>query len=69
MDDILLGKEMIIDVNEEFQNKVASVKEELKEMMQCPKCKDSMIRPIFECLAGHSICSDCKNIQPLFLIS
>lgn len=65
LDDILLGKEMIIDeVNEEDENEVAPVKEEpdvIKEMMQCPKCKDSMIPPIYECLAGHTICSECKS--------
>lgn len=65
LDDILLGKEMIIDeVNEEDETELVTDKEDLdivQEMMKCPKCNDTMIPPIHQCLAGHTICSECKN--------
>lgn len=65
LDDILLGKETIIDeVNEEDEVEAPIEPEEpdiIKEMMQCPKCKDTMIPPIHECLAGHTLCSECKS--------
>lgn len=65
IDDILLGKETIIDeVNDEDDAEVVPEIEEpdvVKEMMQCPKCKETMIPPIHECLAGHTICTECKS--------
>lgn len=65
LDDILLGKEMIIDeVNDEDEMETVLETEGpdiIKEMLQCPKCKEAMIPPIHECLAGHTICSECKS--------
>ncbi|KAF2900532.1 hypothetical protein ILUMI_05654 [Ignelater luminosus] len=34
--------------------------EELIRYLKCPICNNFMKPPIFQCLAGHSLCSNCK---------
>ncbi|KAG5866860.1 E3 ubiquitin-protein ligase siah-1 [Gonioctena quinquepunctata] len=64
IDELLLGKDVIIDeVNDEEETEKVPVEEEnsaLNKMLQCPGCEEQMAPPIFECLAGHTMCNSCK---------
>lgn len=47
-----------INIKESKENKNDKV---LKQLFECPICKDYMIPPIHQCVAGHTLCNVCKT--------
>lgn len=52
------GSDHIVPVN-----KIASddVDEDMLRELECPVCNEYMVPPIHQCVAGHSICGNCKT--------
>lgn len=33
----------------------------LRQVFECPICKDYMVPPIHQCVSGHTLCNSCKT--------
>lgn len=31
------------------------------QLLECPVCKEYMTPPIYQCMAGHTVCNNCKT--------
>lgn len=52
----------IIDSHRVFQKELSRKKDKIfRQMYECPICKDYMLPPIHQCVAGHVLCSTCKD--------
>ncbi|XP_023310309.1 uncharacterized protein LOC108904347 [Anoplophora glabripennis] len=52
----------IIDGKKVFQKELARKKDKIfRQMYECPICKDYMLPPIHQCVAGHVVCNACKD--------
>nr|XP_023014609.1 uncharacterized protein LOC111504320 isoform X3 [Leptinotarsa decemlineata] len=64
LDELLMGKDVIIDEVNDDEEVEKVVKEEensaLSNMLKCPSCEEQMAPPIYECLSGHTMCNSCK---------
>ncbi|XP_057655745.1 uncharacterized protein LOC130893534 isoform X1 [Diorhabda carinulata] len=47
-----------IQISEPKTNKTDKI---IRQLFECFICKDYMVPPIYQCVAGHSLCNDCKS--------
>ncbi|KAJ8911272.1 hypothetical protein NQ315_015275 [Exocentrus adspersus] len=52
----------LIDSRKVFQKELLRKKDKIfRQMYECPICKDYMMPPIHQCVAGHVLCNACKG--------